>query len=420
MMKPLPSFWPLGLAAGLLVSSSAFATYNTENDLPNRIAESFESAITDGDLGLNFRARVETVDLHNSPDGAAHTLSTTMNYATSSYEQFAALIEFNNVTAHGNRAFNPGMGISPAKASRPVIADPKGSALTRAFLNYDGFPDTQIRVGRQFINLDNQRFVGSREFRQTPQTYDALTIVNHSYPQIEVFYAFVDQVNSVYQGANIGGADRSNISHLFNATWNGFPYGHVVGYAYLINDRHTRSNSSATIGSRFAGETEMAGIMVQYAIEAARQTDAFNNHTDFSADYNLLEVGADLHPVQFKLGYELLSGNRSAGKAFRTPLASHHNFLGKADMFETTPDSGISDIYFLASSTFYDVDFDFGYHRFKPDAGGGRIGTELDLGAWHSFGMYEVGLEYAKFNATSSSGLQDTDKVWLTASVNFA
>lgn len=420
MKKRFPAYVPLSLAAGLLFTTSAHATYTTENDLPNRTAESFEGAITDGDLGVNFRARLEKIDIHNNPNGQAHTLATTMNYATSNWQNFAAMIEFNNVTAHGNRAFNPGMGISPSKASRPVIADPKGSALTRAYLNYNGLPDTQIRIGRQFINLDNQRFVGSRSFRQTPQSFDAISILNHSYPQIELFYAFIDQVNSVYQGANIGGADRSNLSHLFNVSWDGLPYGQVAGYLYLIDDRHTNTNSSNTLGLRFSGEQEMAGIMVQYAIEAARQSDAYNNPSNYSANYSLIEVGADMDPIKFKIGYEGLSGNRSAGKAFRTPLASHHEFLGKADMFETIPNAGVLDTYVMAGTNFYDVDFDFGYHRFKPDAGGGRLGTEVDISAGHSFGLYEVALEYAKFNATSASGLQDRDVLRLSASINFA
>ena len=410
----------IGVVAGLFLSSPAQALVTTGNDFPDRKAESLETAITDGDLGLHFRGRVESVNVHNAPDGQANTLSTTMNYATSSYQDFAAMMEFTNVTAHANRAFNPGMNISPTKSTRPIISDPKGNALTRAFMVYTGFVDTEIRLGRQFIELDNQRFVGSRSFRQTPQTYDALTIVNHSYPQLELFYAFVDQVNSVYQGSQVGGSDRSNISHLLNATWDGLPYGQVVGYTYMVNDRHTKANSSNTVGVRFAGEQEMAGVVVRYALEGARQYDAYNNQNDYSGDYNLATVAADLDPISLSAGYEFLSGNRTAGKAFQTPLATHHRFLGKADMFESTPSSGLSDIFMTASTRFYDIDFDFEYHSFKPDAGNGRLGTELDLGARYIYGLYSVGLEYAKFNATSAATVQDTEKLWLTCTVNFA
>ncbi len=55
----------------------------------------------------------------------------------------------------------------------PVVADPENIELNRAQISYlvDG---TGVTVGRQRINLGNQRFVGSVGWRQNEQTFDAV------------------------------------------------------------------------------------------------------------------------------------------------------------------------------------------------------------------------------------------------------
>jgi len=70
--------------------------------------------------------------------------------------------------------------------------------LNRLQVAYSGLPDTVVTVGRQRINLDNQRFVGAVAFRQNEQTFDALRVANTSVKGLSLSYAFVNQVNRFF------------------------------------------------------------------------------------------------------------------------------------------------------------------------------------------------------------------------------
>ena len=47
----------------------------------------------------------------------------------------------------------------------PVVADPENIELNRLQLQYRGLPKTVVTIGRQRINLDDQRFVGAVGWR---------------------------------------------------------------------------------------------------------------------------------------------------------------------------------------------------------------------------------------------------------------
>ena len=86
-----------------------------------------------------------------------------------------------------------------------------------------------------------------------------------------------------------------------------------------------------------------------------------------------------------RVGYERLGGTGAIG--FSTPLATLHKFQGFADVFLTTPTSGVEDLYggasyevkdgpFGASATLYVV-----YHDFESERGAVDFGREFDAGA---------------------------------------
>src|SRR3546814_20497875 len=53
-----------------------------------------------------------------------------------------------------------------------TIADPQNIELNRLHLQYRGVAGSIVTVGRQRINLDDQRFVGSVGWRQNAQTQE--------------------------------------------------------------------------------------------------------------------------------------------------------------------------------------------------------------------------------------------------------
>lgn len=396
------------------------AALTTDDDLSGHPAQSPEEAIRAGDLGLDLRLRVEHIDRDTVRNGHANTFKTALRYGTASYWDVAAFMEFVNVTAHGNNEFNPGNNIAPSKSGRPVIADPKGTAMTKAYLQYDGLPDTRFRLGRQALDFDDERHVGSERFRQTPQSVDGFLVQNQSLGGVELLYAFVNNFNTVYQGTSIANADRHHQTHLLNASWDGLPYGQLTAYGYFINDRHTSSNSNHTYGMRFVGDSMMTALNIQYMIEAARQHEGHNNQTQYHGNFFAASFGVQLdHNLFARLGHESVEGNRTAGKMFRFPMGSAHPFLGLADMFSPIPNSGVDASMMGLTTEFYGIDMDFAYHRFKPETGDGRLGSEWDAQFSKTFlDMYEVKLDFAQFSASSNSGLNDTTKIWFSAAVH--
>src|SRR3546814_15997489 len=72
-----------------------------------------------------------------------------------------------------------------------TIADPQNIELNRLHLQYRGVEGSIVTVGRQRINLDDQRFVGSVGWRQNEQTFDAARLESTFGPvQVDATYAW--------------------------------------------------------------------------------------------------------------------------------------------------------------------------------------------------------------------------------------
>src|SRR5690606_21190079 len=99
------------------------------------------------------------------------------------------------------------------------------------------------------------------------------------------------------------------------------------------------------------------------------QSELGGNPTDYTAEYYNLEAGLGIKDVSLKAGYEEL-GSDSGIAAFQTPLATLHAFNGWADLFLTTPASGLRDYYAGAGYKFSSVKalpglaLNVAYHKF--------------------------------------------------------
>ena len=136
----------------------------------------------------------------------------------------------------------------------PVIADDDTIELNQGYLNYQGLANTNFRLGRQRIKLDNDRFIGNAGFRQNEQTFDAALVSHAPLPGLDLTYAFVDHVNPVFgDDARLGDFDSN--THLFNATHDGFGWGRITLYDYLIEvDDDAPAFSSNSTGLRLDGD----------------------------------------------------------------------------------------------------------------------------------------------------------------------
>ncbi len=190
-------------AASLLFSSATIAVADEGDDLV--------TAITSGKAGINVRARFEGVDKDNLlKDANALPVRLRLNYRTGKWQGWSAFAEYDHVF-HVIRDFNAGGGTTPAKDGvYQTVADPKGSDLNQLYLDYAASDDWKFRIGRQRVNLDNERFVGGVGWRQNEQTYDAFAVSSSAISKTALTYAYVGQVRRIFGQTFAGGSMNVN------------------------------------------------------------------------------------------------------------------------------------------------------------------------------------------------------------------
>ncbi len=403
-----------------------WALNHSAYDLISKEVSSLPEALEQGRTAISFRARAENVQQQNSSTGRAQTLQSRFRYSTPSLNHVGALLEFNGVSEIGGAHHNPGLNISPAKLNFAEIDDPKGTQINRAFFSYQGFDDTLLILGRQYIDLDNGRFISSYNFRQTPNTFDAFSFTNHSVAELELFYSYIWRYNTPFSASTDRAGAHQQSSHLFNATYKGFPYGQVVGYTYFMSDKDLGSNSADTFGLRYSDIRHWDRFKLDYSAEYAAQHSRHNAPLTYRSRYYALTLGGELSEVgtfdkmRLNAGYEVLQGRQEAtGKAFRTSFGDFYNFLGNANQVSSL-NSGVEDASLGASTTVHGYSPRVTYHRFVPYSGNGHLGYEWDLALEKNFlDHYTAGIAWADFKGNAENGTYDTRRLWLSATAAF-
>src|SRR6266849_3967691 len=114
---------------------------------------------------VDVRLRYEDVEQVPLPiDAVALTLRARLGVETGNAWGTALLVEGNFLTPliADYRKDNA----VAVNTKYPVVADPRDHAINRLQLTNTSLPETAITLGRQRINLDDQRFVGNVGWRQ--------------------------------------------------------------------------------------------------------------------------------------------------------------------------------------------------------------------------------------------------------------
>lgn len=389
-------------------------------------SSSIMDAIRNGDTGLLFRLRHENARQDGFRTAKATTLRSQLSFTTGHYHYLRGGVELIDVTTFFGQKYNPTVP-TLARPEYAVIKDPKGTGLSLAFLVWDGIEDTDITIGRQYINLDNQRFIGYENFRQYPRSFDAISARTTAIDCLVIYYAYVYKVSTIFGNGRDSSARRGHSTHLANVTWTGFPAGKLTGYTYFVKDKVMHEDSHYMYGLRLAADEIMHDTYgLDYTFEVARQEDRSINMYGFSAWYVRTEVGKNFEDiVNAYFGWEKLSGDaHMPGRQFRTPLGSNHEFLGLADAFVMgIPNRGIQDLFLRLEAHTNTFSLGGAYHVFRFDSSGGvskTAGYEVDV--FLSAMLTEnVNLEvvYARFKSKNLSELSSTNRFWasLTASL---
>lgn len=416
-MRWLEGIWTehasgLGLVlAALLAGAPAWAGEEAGGD----------SFLDDAKLTLDLRYRYERVDQDGFAETAnAHTLRARLGLRTGRVEGFAGLVEVEG-TAELSGSFNDTVN---GHTAYPVVADPENLELNRLEIAYNGFADTEITLGRQRINLDNQRFVGNVGFRQNEQTFDAVRLSHARLPGFVLTYIYANRVNRVFGERSASGHFNGDV-HLANVAYDAGAIGKLAGYAYFLDLGTAPALATQTFGLQFAGTAAVAeGIKILYTAEYAQQSDWAGNAADFSLGYQHGELGLGFDAFTALAGAERLAGDGAVG--FSTPLATLHKFQGYADVFLNTPPGGIVDFYARLGWQQSLAGFDHPlvlalaatWHEFDADRGGAHYGSEWDLEASLKIGEHAiVGVKYADFDG--AVGFADRNKLWLSVDVSY-
>ncbi len=302
-----------------------------------------------------------------------------------------------------------------------VVADPMNVELNRLQFQYR-LPTATFTLGRQRINLDDQRWVGSVGWRQNEQTFDAVRM------EAKVGPVTLDGTYSIGQRTLFGvdAGPRQAYQGDFFFAGAGVKAGplQVKAFAYLLDyeEGFFAANSSKTFGLRASTVLPLSPtVKLALAASYARQADYGSNPFDYAADYLAAEGTVSIRSLGLTAGYEKLGSDN--GRGLQTPMATLFKFNGWADVFLTTPGTGLQDIYGGVAYKFDGVKALPGlnagvtYHRFDSDVGGIDYGDEWDAQLGFSVGRVALLARYANYRAKGFG--VDTEKVWLQAEFAF-
>jgi hypothetical protein len=359
------AFW-----ASTLIFASAFATAEQE----------FEAEI---------RARAVHMQ-EPTRDGRAASFVVRAAWHGHWHDTISTLFEWEHVETGWKDDHSDGLRFNGAV----FMPDVESSELNQAALKFQ-YQQWQINLGRQKINLDRQRFIGSNSFWQNEQTFDALDVQYDFLSASHIRYLHIANVNRIFgddadealsmndvnYGANNGMrpanrlGDHKHNTHALLLRLAEWDFSELQFYYYDIDNRDLRASSNRTFGANYRFEKRISAINWRAELEYAQQQMTEFNSSNPS--YQRVEFAAGYKSREISYQREVLGGDN--GRGFVTPLASIHEFNGWADQFVTVPGTGLIDqnVQFVWRKA--PVKFDLRHHWFESEQTGTDWGREFDL-----------------------------------------
>ncbi len=386
------------------------------------------------DHQLDFSSRVRAVHVDETEGhGKAASALLRVNLTSQWHRQWLTLLEVDHVGTAWNQAHSNGARIN----DRPMIPDVPGTEINRAQLGFRTL-DGEVIVGRQRIEHDDQRFVGSVNFWQNEQTFDAATVNWALLTSSRFNYSYIANANRIFgDGARrrlsgsdasySGGEDRPaatlgnhrHNTHLLRAEFNEWDYSRWIGYGYLIDNRDMPAVSNRTLGVKYQFNYHSGGWRYRLDAEVALQ-QLTESAESARPGYGLLELTLGHNNTEVLLRQEILGSSR--GRGFVTPLGSGYRFQGFADRFIVTPANGVHDTSLGVNWRARPWRIQGRYHHFTEASGSSRYGDEFNLDiTFRPVREHSVMLRYANFRAADDfvDTLGDRHIVYLDYSYNF-
>lgn len=365
---------------------------------------------------VDLRYRNSTLDSDKfANSGHANTLRLQLGYLWAIDPQWAVYAEGTRVWSLFGREYDDTTG---RRTPYPAEPDPESTELSNAWVDYHN-AWLDLRVGRQYLRIDNNRFFSVNAWRQNPQSFDAISSTFQLAPGTVLSYDWLRQVNRTV------GADFPDITqrrwrlngHILHLDQT-LPLGKLTAYGYFIRNDTLAANSVRTLGARWTGsESLVADTKLAWTAELAHQRDYSNNPVHFSLPYHLGELTYGLPAISLRLGEEGLGGDGKT--AFNIAYGSGHSFDGWMGEFKIPP-HGLRDRYggLVGVLPWQGLVWQVIYHDFNHYDGLQRYGDELDGGVLAQLNRsFSLELQYGNYHARTFA--VDEHKLWLLAEYKF-
>ena len=377
-------------------------------------AGSLAEALAQGRPLLELRPRYNHIEESDKPQNTrGGTVRIAAGWRTAPWHGLRLTAELLHTDHIGKKRFNDEVALIPT-SPYPLLPDPRHTGVNRLHLDYAAIEGMSLRLGRQIVRLDNQRFISDNDFRQIPTVFDGLTGVYEGFENVRLFAGHLRRLR------NALGVTNDLELTLLNAAWNPRP-GHALGaYTYLHDDaRATNAGFANTsyrlLGGRAEGGWPVAGgIEARYLAELAWQRPFAGGDARIHARYWRLGAGLGTSSWAVRYDHEV-KGSNAGLYGLQTPLTDRYGFNGWALRFTTTPREGLVDRWVTARWVLPLATLYVEAHRFRADFTGRDYGRELDVGVTVPLGENTLArLQHARYRPGAGQVAPDVDKTWLT------
>lgn len=362
-------------------------------------AQSFLESITNGKFSGEFQLGYEYSDYDDAANLEPATgleLRTRIEFKTADYKGFSFFIQGQNVSFLIDDFSFPGGGDS----NYDVIADPDGSRVHQAYLDFNMFGNSSLRIGRQEILLDDVRLIGNVGWRQNAQSFDAVTFKTN-YKRNDLTVSYIDAINTIY-------LTRVKLDYLLllNNSYKMDQGGTLSTFAYFLDTESIdpASRDCATYGIRMVDKLFDMELDVTYAVQQD-YADGEGHGGDMLNIYLSDRFGKT---STLGLGMNKISGQHNLDRPFDTLFSTAHKFNGWSDQFLSTNGgnlvNGLLDLFVQINGNSWGGNWTIAYHKFDTtETGQGfeeKYGSEINAVFVKKLSKnFKFLVKYAKYTA---------------------